>query len=151
MRIINLRIEQQCEARLDVLVLTQAVPQRGDRARGLGDRGGPRSLFLDRFADLLLDKIEKIEAKSANSVRRDVMAVAPFEVRRRSSLRDFLWVATEACRSDFGRERCADIGAWVFVERVFQVASKPTADPKAGLKGWANSKLIRQVACGDAE
>ncbi len=67
--------------------------------------------------------------------------------RGRLGTADFLWVATEACRADFGPRRCAEGGAWVFVERVFALPGSPNS----GLKGWANARLIRQVACGDPE
>lgn len=60
---------------------------------------------------------------------------------------NLLWVATEQCRSDFGPSLCDTSGQWVFVERVFRVAPSPHAQ----LRGWVNSRLIRQVACEERD
>ena len=60
---------------------------------------------------------------------------------------NLLWVATEQCRSDFGPSLCDASGQWVFVERVFRVVPSPHAQ----LKGWANIRLIRQVACEERD
>lgn len=58
---------------------------------------------------------------------------------------DFLWVGTEACRSDFGEQRCDESRNWVFVERVLSLHA--TAPAKT--KGWAHARLIRQIACDE--
>lgn len=55
---------------------------------------------------------------------------------------DFLYVGTEQCRDDFGHSVCSRDGLWVFVEEVRSLRS-------VQLKGWVNSRLIRQIACPD--
>jgi hypothetical protein len=64
---------------------------------------------------------------------------------------DLLYVGTERCRNDlgigsaeFGPEICAKDKNWVFVEEV-----KSEDRHSATLKGWANSRFIRQIACPD--
>jgi hypothetical protein len=57
---------------------------------------------------------------------------------------NLLWVGTEKCRSDFGKQQCDMTERWVFVERVFS-----TAAVQSSLKGWIKQSLIRQVACTD--
>ena len=74
---------------------------------------------------------------------------ANYEVVGRVSKSDFLFISTAECRNEFGvgtREFgsavCARDKAWVFVEGVKSQTDKD-------IKGWANSKFIRSIACPD--
>ncbi len=55
---------------------------------------------------------------------------------------DLLTVGTERCRSDFGSLLCSEAGDWVFIEAVTKLNTRNVT-----AKGWANAKLIRQIAC----
>ena len=63
---------------------------------------------------------------------------------------DFLWVASEPCRSDFGSLQCDETNEWVFVERVFPFRSD-ARDAAGARKGWAHSRYIRYIACDDGD
>ena len=73
---------------------------------------------------------------------------ASYPIIGRITKQMLLTVDTATCRNDFldgiaefGREICAKNKSWVFVEQAF------SADGNTTLKGWANSRFIRQVAC----
>ena len=68
-----------------------------------------------------------------------------YEILGRVFPSDFLGVATEPCRSDFGQTLCDLKGQWVFVEAVYRLSARNDST----LKGWIKNSLIRQIACGD--
>ena len=68
-----------------------------------------------------------------------------YAIRAKAILSDFLFVATEHCRSDFGPTLCDENGSWVFVEKIFSIV--PDGEEKRS--GWVNARLIRQVGCPD--
>lgn len=58
---------------------------------------------------------------------------------------DFLWVATEQCRLDFGKMQCDDTQSWVFVEKVHALRDRD----RDHIKGWAKAQFVRPIACRD--
>jgi hypothetical protein len=74
-----------------------------------------------------------------------------YRITGKASKSDLLFIDTAQCRDDFGdgsREFgeavCSPDRRWVFVEKVV-----PNEITSSSMKGWANSRYIREVGCPD--